>query len=403
MSGDDGHDQRRPADDVATTRRQPQVTDLFETPTLPPAGSSRQSRSAARARAAAKRRRRRRRRSALVVVVALLVVGGAGYVIWDQSDSLLAFVNPVEAKDFPGPGGDQVQVEIAQGSNGAQMGQALVDAGVVGSVKAFTTAFDENPAAKSIQPGTYTMLSEMKASDAVALLAKNEKVETRLTIPEGYTRDQIVERAVSVTGITREDFDAALADPASFGLPAEAGGNAEGWLYPSTYVVQPSDTAASILSQMVTKTVAELDGLGVAPADRETVITKASIVEREAPSTHMAEVARVIENRLDKGVALGMDAIDAYGLGKPSNQITRSEFADPNLPYASRVHTGLPPTPIGSPGEAAVKAVLAPADGPWLWYVTVNLDTQETKFTDSYAEFEKFKKEFQDWQAANGG
>ena len=85
----------------------------------------------------------------------------------------------------------------------------------------------------------------------------------------------------------------------------------------------------------------------------------------------------------------------------PSDQITKSEFNDPSLPYASRVHAGLPPTPIGNPGAAAIAAASHPADGPWLWYVTVNLDTGETKFTDSYDEFLAFKAEYQAWAEAN--
>jgi UPF0755 protein len=335
-------------------------------------------------------------------VACLVVVGAVGYVTWGNVSGLLSNPFEREAEDYAGPGDQAVEVEIPAGATGTEMGEVLHDAGVVASVEAFRQAFGENPQAAAIQPGAYQLLTRMKAADAVAALAKNEKLETRVTIPEGFTADQVLERIASVTTISRADLDAAAADPASIGLPAEAGGQLEGWLSPATYTVQPDDTAQSLLSQMVARTVSELDELGVAPADRQHVLTEASIVEREAPDDYRGQVARVIENRLGRGEPLGMDAIDAYGLGKPASEITRDEFNDPSLPYASRVHQGLPPTPIGNPGRASVEAVVNPPAGDWLWYVTVNLDTGETKFTDSYDEFQQFKQEYQAWQKSQG-
>ena len=376
------------------------MTDLFEPPALQQPVPSR--RSAARQRAAAKRRRRRRRRTALVVVACLLVVGAVGYVTWGNVSGLLSNPFSREAEDFPGPGDEPVEVEIPAGATGAEMGQVLKDAGVVASVEAFKQAFGENPQAAGIQPGVYQLLTEMKASDAVAALAKIEKLETRVTIPEGFTAEQVLERIASVTTISRADLDAAVADPTSIGLPAEADGTVEGWLSPATYTVQPDDTAQTLLSQMVARTVSELDELGVAAEDRHEVLTEASIVEREAPDDYRGQVARVIDNRLERGEPLGMDAIDAYGLGKPASEITRDEFNDPDLPYASRVHQGLPPTPIGNPGRESIEAVVNPPAGDWLWYVTVNLDTGETKFTDNYDEFQQLKQEYQEWQENQG-
>lgn len=384
------------------------MTDLFDRPAVrgdePP---SRSSRSEQRARRAAKKRRQRRRRRALVVVlVSLLVVGGAGYVIATNATSLFGFDNPLEAKDFEGPGTEPVDVTIEPGSTGRDMGATLVEAGVVASTAAFVTAFEENPSAGTIQPGTHTLLTEMSAEDAVArLVANDSRVETKITIPEGWTVEQVLERASSVTGIPVEEFRTAMEDTAATGLPAEANGSYEGWFYPTTYVLQPDEVSApGIVQRMVAQTVMEMDELGVAPERRQEVLTIASIVEREGQNPEQfGQVARVIYNRLDDGMPLGMDAIDSYGLGKPAGEITRAEFQDPNLPYASRVHKGLPPTPIGNPGRSTVEAVLNAPEGPWLWYVTVNLDTGETKFTDTYSEFQQFKQEYQQWEAENGG
>ncbi|MEU2201407.1 endolytic transglycosylase MltG [Isoptericola sp. NPDC019482] len=382
------------------------MTDLFEHPALQeaPAAPTRR-RSAAGRRAAAKRKRRRRQRTAVVLVVVLAFVGAGAYLLWDRMDSLvggLPFIGS-QNEDYPGPGGDPVEVVIPEGATGGQMGTVLAEAGVVASAGAFTDAFGQNPAAAGIQPGTYQLQAEMKASDAVAALVKNEKLQTEVTIPEGYTVAQIVDRVGSVTEITEKELEKALKDPESFGLPKQADGNAEGWLFPKTYTVQPGDDATTLLTAMVNQTKKELESLGVDDSDWNDVLNKASLVEKEAPDGYRGEVARVIENRLDRGEALYLDAINSYGLGKPADQITKAEFADASDPYNSRKNTGLPPTPIANPGQASVEAVLDPPEGDWNWYVTVNLETGETKFTNSYDEFQVFKREYQEWAEENAG
>lgn len=380
------------------------MTDLFDAPTLQRATPSRTSRSAASKRAAAKRRRRRRQRTTVIIALLVVALGGVGYLLWDKMGaSLLDFSFTNQAEDYPGPGTDPVEVEIPEGATGSQMGTVLHEAGVVASVQAFSDAFAANSAAAGIQPGTYQLLTEMKAADAVARLVDNEKIQTNVTIPEGYTVDQVVERVASVTSIPSEDLEAALAEPKSIGLPKAADGNAEGWLFPKTYSVQPGDDATTVLSAMVAQTKSELKSLGVASEDWQDTLIKASIVEKEAPDGYRGEVARVIENRLAIGSPLGMDAIDAYGRGKPADQITVDEFNDTEFPYASRKQIGLPPTPISNPGVESVEAVIDPPSGDWIWYVTVNLDTGETKFTENYSEFEQFKLEYQRWVAENGG
>lgn len=382
------------------------MTDLFEHPALQeaPAAPSRR-RSAASKRAAAKRKRRRRQRTAVVLVVVLGFVGAGAYVLWDRLDDLvgdLPFVGS-QAEDYPGPGGDPVEVVIPEGATGGQMGTVLLDAGVVASVAAFNDAFGQNPAAAGIQPGTYQLQAEMKASDAVAALVKNEKLQTNVTIPEGYTVDQIVEKIASVTTISKGELEKALDDPSSFGLPKQADGNAEGWLFPKTYSVQPGDDATSLLTAMVAQTSKELESAGVEKGDWESTLIKASLVEREAKHDEdRPKMARAIENRLDQEVPLGIDASTAYGLGKPGTELTRDDNYDLDNPYSLYARTGLPPTPIANPGAASIEAVGHPADGNWLFWVTVNLDTGETKFAATNLEHEKNVAELRKWEKANG-
>ena len=381
------------------------MTDLFEHPTVHQAVPSRTSRSAASKRAAAKRRRRRRQRTTAIVVLLLALLGGAVLFLWDRvGPSLLDFSFSSQAEDFPGPGGEAVNIEIPEGATGSKMGNVLYEAGVVASVQAFNEAFAANPAAAGIQPGTYQLQKEMKASDAVSQLVRNEKVETNVTIPEGFTVAQAVDRIASVTGISKKDLKAALDKPKSIGLPGVAEGNVEGWLFPKTYTVQPKDDATTLLSAMVAQTKSELESLGVPKDEWQEVLTKASLIEREAKSNEdRPTMARAIQNRLDIDMPLQIDASTAYGLDKPGTQLTVDDNYDLDNPYSLYARTGLPPGPISNPGAASVEAAANPDDGEWLFWVTVNLDTGETKFAETLEEHNQNVAELRAWEAENGG
>lgn len=370
----------------------------------PPSRRSRRDDQAERV----KRRKSKRRRSVTVLVLCLALVGGAGFVVWSVFGGLFSGGSGDEqtVSDYPGPGSGEVQVTVASGDTGGAIATTLHDAGVVATTKAFTDAYASNAAATGIQPGTYTLLLQMKATDAVnALLDAENRVSNRATIPEGYTASQIYQRMYEITGIPVADFEAAAADPAAIGLPAEANGNPEGWLFPATYEVEPGSSAASVLSQMVARTASILTDRGVPQDQWETVLNKASIVEREGKlDEDRAKVARAIENRLSDGMLLQIDAINAYGLGIPGTQLTTADTSGaqpPYNPYNSYKVAGLPPTPIANPGEVSIDAVLNPAQGPWRYWVTVNLDTGETKFAETYPEHQEYVQELREWQAAN--
>jgi len=350
-------------------------------------------------------RKKRRRRGVVAVVLAAALLLGAGYAVVGVLRPLFDGVGggqPQEVADHPGPGHGATQVVVNQGDTGASIGETLQTAGVVASVGAFTTAYTANPDAASIQPGTYELPLEMKASDAVAaLLDPSRRISYKVTVPEGLTAAQTFERISAVTSIPVEALQGAAADAAGIGLPAEAGGVVEGWLFPATYSFEPASTATTILAEMVAKTLSVLDGIGV-PADRrQEVLTMASVAEKEvAFAAEYAKVARVIQNRLEREIPLGMDTINAYGLGKPAIELVASDFEVDN-PYNSRMHLGLPPTPISNPGEASIAGALNPEPGDWVYFITVDLNTGETIFTSSYDEFLAGKAQYQAWLAEN--
>jgi len=371
---------------------------------------SNSSRSARRADRAERdrKRRRRRRRNVTALVITLLVLGGGGYAVVQWGIPLFqSFGGGGEeaADDYPGPGATAVDVVIPAGATGADMALILYQADVVASTRAFTRAFAANPDASSIQPGTYRLVLQMRASGAVAeLLNPEAKVQTRVTIAEGLRFDQIMEKLTSVTAVPLADFQAAMADPAAVGLPAEAGGNFEGWLFPSTYTFEPGTDQTQMITTMIAKTVTVLDAQSVAPADRMRVLTIASLVERESPDVAVSPMmARAIQNRLDIDMKLDIDASVAYGLNKSGTELTTADLEDPTNPYNTYLHPGLPPGPIASPGEASIDAVLHPADGPWKFWVTINPDTKETLFAETYDEQLANQELLREWQAANGG
>jgi len=390
----------------APVERSDQVTELFGESPDKSSAESRRSRSRGRARAQ-RERQKRRRRSIWVLVVALVLVVGAGYVVSELVGGFFGGGSGNEAgvEDYPGPGHPAARVVVAQGDTGAAMAHTLQVAGVVATEKAFNRAYAANPDALSIQPGTYNLLLEMKASDAVAaLLNPASRATMGVTIPEGLTTKQILAKINDVALIPLDELNAAVADPASIGLPAEAGGNVEGWLFPATYPVEPGATAASVLQQMTAKTVEVLTAKGVPNDQWETVLNKASIVEREGKLPEdRPKIARAIENRLDKQMALQIDATVAYGLGISGTELTTEMTKDPSNPYNTYKHTGLPPTPISSPGEASIDAVLNPEPGDWLFWVTVNLDTGETLFANNYDDQKLNEAKLREWQEEHKG
>jgi UPF0755 protein len=252
------------------------------------------------------------------------------------------------------------------------------------------------------------MRKQMKASDALGILVDpHNLVQSAVTIPEGYRVDDIVAALSKKTGIAQSRFEAALAKPGQLGLPSYAHGKAEGYLFPATYDFAPKTTPTQMLAAMVTRWKQALgdndletgaQALGYTP---EQVMTVASLVQAEGRTpADMAKIARVIYNRVEHpteqgtGGRLQIDATVDYGLGRPLTVgLTQEERESTDSAYNTYVHAGLPPGPIGSPGDDAIEAALHPAEGDWYFYVTVNLRTGETKFAETYAEFQKDNEE----------
>ena len=359
------------------------------------------------------RKRRRHWLTSLVIVITLAAVGVLGYkAIGIMRD---ASAQATHAEDYKGNGEGEVTVTIPEGASGLDIGDLLQEKGVVASGKAFTNAVKNNPKGDTIQPGTYKLKKKMSANAALqALLDPETKGDHTLTVSAGHTKQIVKDRLKQVGNFTDEQIEAAFADTAGIGLPAEADGNVEGWLAPGTYDVTEKATPKDLVKQMVSRTVTQLKDLKVPKEDYHAVLTKASIVEREVnDSRYYGQVARVIENRLAQTSGethglLQMDSTVQYGLGRFGGIPNSTELADSNNAYNTYVHQGLPPGPIGSPSEEAIKAVLNPPAGSWLYFVTVNLETGETLFSSTSEEQKANTKKLDEYckkneEICNGG
>lgn len=343
--------------------------------------------------------RRRRRRGAVAVVVALvtlaLVGGGVWFAVGNLGDKVRSALASAP-EDFPGPGTGSVRVQVQPGESASDVGQALEKAGVVKSADAFYQAAASNPGWTKVQPGFYQLKKQMKASDAVAaLLDPANRLTKKVTVPEGLRLDETVAVLVDKAGFAKADVEKALANAKALGLPAYAKGRPEGFLYPATYDVQPDDTPLSVLQTMVDSFTNVADELSISDASvgPHDLVTVASLVEAEArhPEDY-GKVARVVYNRLAKNMPLQFDSTVNYAL-KADKQIVTFDDLGVKSAYNTYKHPGLPPGPIDSPGKAALQAAMDPPAGDWLYFVTTNPKTGETKFTASYDEFLKFKAE----------
>ena len=281
------------------------------------------------------------------------------------------------------------------------------------SVDAWLEAANKESKAKLIGPGVYDMRKEMSAAAAVdRMIDPAARMTDKLLLREGLRFTQSIETISAATGIAKKKLVAA-SKGGKIGLPKYAQDNAEGFLFPATYELEKGETATAILTRLVDRWDESATTLNLEAGARANGVTPyeamiiASLVQAEGHPDDFDKVARVIYNRLDPDTwggtygLLQMDATVNYALDKSEINLTTEELQNTDSPYNTYKNPGLPPTPINSPGEAAIEAALNPADGDWLYYVTVNPDSGETKFTSDYDEFLGFKSELTDWLAAN--
>jgi UPF0755 protein len=275
-----------------------------------------------------------------------------------------------------------------------------VKLGVVASTSSFISAAKSSSDPDGLEPGFFRLHHHMNSALAYAMLLKaSSRIQSVVTIPEGLRETEILSTLEAKTGTSASVFTKALKDTSALGLPSYANGNPEGYLFPATYNFNPGTSALSMLQTMVARFNQEAASINLPTAAKTAqltpsqVITVASILEAEAGNPkYYADVAEVIYNRLNQGMFLGLDSTVNYALHRFGVSLTNAQL-HVNSPYNTFIHLGLPPGPIDSPGNAAIQAALHPAHGNLLYFVTVNLKTGLTLFTNSPSQFQQFENE----------
>jgi UPF0755 protein len=322
--------------------------------------------------------------SLLAIVVVLGLIFGALGVVWIHRQI-----------DPGGKPGTAVLVAIPAGASTAKIASALSKAGVIHSSSVFRY-YVKIKSAGPLLPGTYTLQKNSRYDTVIAALSKGPPiVERHLTIPEGFTLDQIAARVGALPGLSAAKF-LALATSGQVRSTFEPAGvnSLEGLLYPATYNVQDGQDETSILQQMVNTFDQTATSLGIkAGAARlgmtpYQVIVMASIVEREAKlDEDRGPIASVIVNRLAKGTFLQIDSTVMYG-----QHITDPHQINTNLntAYNTYLNKGLPPTPIASPGTPSLTAAITPPQTTYLYYVLIDPSGKQA-FASTAKEFTQLK------------
>ncbi|MEY4994062.1 MAG: hypothetical protein RIS82_1184 [Actinomycetota bacterium] len=338
-------------------------------------------------------------RRRIIAAVALVAILGGGISLYANRGLVRSGIEQFLGNDFPGPGHGEALVTIEEGFGGSEVATALVDAGVV---KSFQTTYklilDTNP---SFFPGTYRLKLEMSSRQAlVALADPASAVVSRTVIREGLRAKAIFETLSTDTGVPLADFEALFKSPTEFGLSASLP-NIEGYLFPATYSFAPGQGAKQILQAMVDRMRVEIEKFGIPASKVHEVLTMASIIQKEARlEPDFYKVSATFYNRLAIGMAFQSDATVSYGVNGSTVSTTDAERADDNG-YNTYLYPGLPIGPISAPGALAIDAALNPAQGDWLYFCTINLETGETVFSETLAEHERAVAQWLAWMKEN--
>jgi UPF0755 protein len=293
-----------------------------------------------------------------------------------------------------------VRFTVPDGQTGDEVVQRLADAHVIpcgGLVGRFL--LQRNGHSDAILAGSYHLTTGMTLDDAIRVLTTPPKAvpTVDLTIPEGYRLTQIAAAAHQTLGVSSKQL-LRLAQSGTYSLPPylpKGTPTAEGFLFPKTYrFVKKDVTPGAVIQTMLDQFATEAQGLHLQEAAARLGLTPyqvviiASMIEKEAKlEKDRPLIAEVIYNRLAKGMTLGIDATLLYDDPTPGDNTLSTSDLQSNSPYNTRVHTGLPPTPIASPGDASLQAALHPATGDYLYYVLCGADGHH-KFSKDFSTFQ---------------
>lgn len=330
----------------------------------------------------------------LFVLFLLLVVPVLGGFLYLRSIGFLGESSP----------GAKVKVVIPKGAGTQTIGRVLEESGVIESALGFRLATYFGGGVEDVQAGRYEIPTGLIAKDALAALIDGGPLGAEfvnVTFPEGSWLVDFAQRVGEATHLSERKFLAIVENGRiDSAYKPEGVTTLEGLLFPSTYQVVMKDTEVSLATELIQEMEKQLEKLGFEAKADELGLTAyealivASMIEGEASvGGDRDKIARVIYNRLDQGIALGIDATIIYALGEHRTELFESDLAI-DSPYNTRLVQGLPPTPIGAPGLESLEAAVNPAEGDWLYYVLSDCEGNHA-FSEDYNDFLNDKKAYQ--------
>lgn len=302
----------------------------------------------------------------VVVVVAVAVI--------------LAMRN-ISATTFEEPESSVISVTIPNAYGAGDIAQLLQQAGVIESTTEFlNTMQSAGDASSSLKAGAYEFERGMSYEQVINQLVAGPNAGVTLTIPEGFTLNQIAQRVQETLGISVDDFMAqAKASNYVTDYPFLSGAyndSLEGYLFPLTYTFEEGVSADTVIRAMLTQFQTQTASLDLSTASKggvtlnlSQVVVLASLIEREtAVPSERALVSAVVYNRISAGMYLQIDAAINYAIGE--DRLLTNDDLTVDSPYNTYTNLGLPPGPICSPSLAALQAAAAPdQDAAYLYYV----------------------------------
>jgi len=299
---------------------------------------------------------------------------------------------PTAAPDFPInkmlTGQSEVVIDIPAGSSGSSIAQILFQEGVIKSAEAFFRVAVGDKRSEKIAPGNHRVSQNISARQALEQLLDPDRIPNLIRVYEGNWKSEIAKSLVTY-GFSTSEVSGALVKAR---LP-KGFKDIEGLLFPAQYSFTKGTTATEAVQAMV-------DRFGQEPAARKLLLGTqrfnpsqlliiASIIQAEGEQKDFAKVSRVIYNRLTIGMPLQMDSTVHFVQKLRGEIFLSSRSTLINSPYNTYKKYGLPPGPICSPGADAMSAALNPANGDWLYFITVA--PGDTRFTKSLDEFNTWK------------
>ena len=302
-----------------------------------------------------------------ILLILLLAAAGAAAYLWYGIQ-----------QPYQGFGSEGVFVTVPHGSSSRSAARILEKNGVIRSAIAFEIYARRHPR-RSPEAGEYFFDRAISGKDVFWKLAKGEVYELPFTVREGETMFDIAHNLEAAKFLPADDFLRAAKDPSGIKDIAPYAKTLEGFLFPATYQLPRHPIATELTAKMVQKFREQWRGISAydpAPASAAkptlSIVTLASLVERETPKPDERPlVAGVFENRLHKGMPLQCDPTVIYALeqvGKYNGTLTGKDLHY-DSPYNTYEHGGLPPGPIGNPGEVALRAAVSPAQTDYLYFV----------------------------------